>query len=334
MPKFHLSQLLTSGIIILVLLFQGSAIHIFGQNEPRLLKSSQVELAAVPKLPIPISQWQNLLAKTDAAYAQSSKREDLPPQVTASSTLIVDVATKTVLFQQNADEQLPAASTQKMMTALVALEAFTPNTVLTVQASDLEWSNVVGLEVGEQLTVADILKCLLIASSNESAELLAREYPWGYEGFIDRMNQKAAEFGLMNTHFINPVGFDAVGQGLSAKDLNTIADHFMSVPLLAAIVREPLLIVSDVTGTHQHSLATTNHMLVSAKDLVGIKTGTTPQAGEVLVSQFVVNDKTIRVIVMGSTDRYVDTEKLYNWALQTHTWVDPPKLLEKIELTF
>lgn len=334
MPKFHLSQLITIGIIVFILLFQGSAIHIFGQKAPHPLKSSQVELVAVPKVPIPIAQWQNLLAKTDVAYAQPSKREDLPPQITATSAVIEDVATKTVLFQRNADEQLPAASTQKMMTALVALEAFTPNTVLTVQAQDLEWSNVVGLEVGEQLTVEDILKCLLIASSNESAELLAREYPWGYDGFIDRMNQKAIEFGLIHTHFINPVGFDATGQGVSANDLNTIADHFMSVPLLAAIVREPLLIVSDVTGVHQHSLATTNHLLVSSKDAVGIKTGTTPLAGEVLVSQFVVNDKTIRIIVMGSTDRYGDTEKLYNWALQTYTWVEPPHLLEKIELTF
>ena len=107
----------------------------------------------------------------------------------------------------------------------------------------------------------------------------------------------------------------------------------MSVPLLAAIVREPLLIVSDVTGVHQHSLATTNHLLVSSKDAVGIKR-VRLRWGEVLVSQFVVNDKTIRIIVMGSTDRYGDTEKLYNWALQTYTWVEPPHLLEKIELTF
>ena len=159
-----------------ILLFQRECDPYFWTESASPSQSSQVELVAVPKCQFRCAVAK-FVGKTDVAYAQPSKREDLPPQITATSAVIEDVATKTVLFQRNADEQLPAASTQKWWPRSWLWEAFTPNTVLTVQAQDLEWSNVVGLEVGEQLTVEDILKCLLIASSNESAELLAREYP-------------------------------------------------------------------------------------------------------------------------------------------------------------
>lgn len=267
---------------------------------------------AVPVVPVNIQSLTN--------HSQISVD---PPIISAKSVYIEDLTSQTILLSTNETTQLPPASTVKLMTALVALESYTPQTVLTVQGSDILLANALNFTVGEQITVEDLLKCLLISSSNEAAEILAREYPSGYLGFVNRMNAKAIELGLQQTSFANPIGYDASNQYSSARDLHLLASHFMDVHLLKAIVKEPLLIINDITGTKQHVLKSTNQLLDKNFGAIGIKTGTTPQAGEVLISQFQLDNHEIRMTMMGSNQRFEDTRLILEWINNSLTWIKP-----------
>ncbi len=319
MPNLRLSQLLALVIISTLLLFQHSVEVETVRAQYGWESAREVSLIVVPVVPVTI---QSLTNKSQIPLD--------PPTISAKSIYIEDLTSQTILLSTNETTQFPPASTVKLMTALVALESYTPQTVLTVQGSDILLSNALDFTVGEQITVEDLLKCLLISSSNEAAEILAREFPSGYQGFVDRMNAKASELGLQQTSFANPIGYDASTQYSSARDLHLLANHFMNAPLLKAIVKEPLLIINDITGTKQHVLKTTNQLLDKNFGAIGIKTGTTPLAGEVLISQFQFENHEIRMIMMGSTQRFEDSRLMLEWINDTLTWIKPTDLFQQL----
>ena len=333
MPKVRKSQLITIVVLATIVLLQGAVPIAARYTNQAPLGSQELALAAVPAIPIPIARWQGFIQ--DGSQASLSRvyaaGPEAPPHVNAKAYLIADVPSQTVLSQLDADVSLHPASTVKLLTALVALEAFSPQTVLTVRPEDLVWSNVLSLQPGEQFTVEDLLKCLLIPSSNESAEVLAREYPNGYAAFVARMNSKAQELGLSESHFANPTGYDDPNQYMSANDLYTLASAAMQVPLISQIVREPLLVVTDVSNQHQHMLESTNQFLKEDLGAIGIKTGTTALAGEVLVSEFVISGHHVRIVMMGSTDRYADTQALFNWLTRNYVWIEPATIVAHLQ---
>lgn len=335
MPNLRKSQLITTVLLAVLLLLQGAVPIAARYTNQAPLGSAEISLGAVPAIPIPVARWQAFIQEgADAALSQVyAAGTDAPPHINAKAYLIADVPSQTTLSQHDADTPLHPASTVKLLTALVALEAFSPQTVLTVHPEDLVWSNVLSLQPGEQFTVEDLLKCLLIPSSNESAEILAREYPNGYAAFVDRMNAKAQELGLTESHFTNPTGYDDSNQYMSANDLYTLASAAMQTPLIANIVREPLLIVTDVSGQHQHVLQSTNQFLKENLGAIGIKTGTTALAGEVLVSEFVISGHHVRIVMMGSTDRYADTQALFDWLTRNFVWVEPTAIMAHLQST-
>ncbi len=329
MPKIRLSQLLAILVFSALVLLQnsidlGRVQAYFGFNQP-----SVTQLDAVPAIPVKSKNWQSIISAGQTSL-QTTLESDAVLSTSAKSIYVEDLVSETTLLAVRAEEPLPPASTQKLMTALVALESFSPQTVLTVQNSDIILSNGLALYSGEQLRVEDVLKALLISSSNEAAELLAREYPGGYQAFVERMNQKALEYGMLQTQFRNPTGYDAPGQYMSAKDLHILATQAMNIPLISAIVKEPLLIISDVSGATQHTLVSTNQLLKDDLGAVGIKTGTTVLANEVLVSQFVIDGHLIRVVIMGSTQRYLDTRLVLEWIAKTYTWIKPADLFKAL----
>ncbi len=330
MPRIRVSQLLAMLTIVVLILFQ----H---QSEIDTVRASlgiepvvPTQLLAVSAIPVHSQRWQALVNTRENDLWVNNPNVTDYPKITAKSVYVEDLTSESILLSVNESTQLPPASTQKLMTALVALESFTPETVLTVQSSDIQWSNILELSVGEQFIVEDLLKSLLIASSNEAAEVLAREYPGGYQAFISRMNERASELGLLHTSFRNPTGYDADGQYSSAKDLHVLSNQAMSNPLIAAIVKEPLLIISDVSGNRQHVLKSTNQLLEKNLGVVGIKTGTTERAGEVLITQFNLDGHQLRVILMGSSQRYEDTQAVLEWIIKTYIWIKPSDLISAI----
>ncbi len=242
-------------------------------------------------------------------------------QVNATAYYVWDVASQTVLTEKNSQEKLPPASTMKLLTAMVALDLYEADQLLTIASQDM-WENQLGLQVGESYSRDDLLAALLVSSSNEAAYTLARQHPEGISGFVQVMNEKAKSIGLTNTQVQNPAGFDHPDQFSTAIDLSRLAQVALSYPEIAQLVSSPVVEIASQSNQRLISLRNTNALLTNDPTALGIKTGTTPLAKEVLISQFDRNGHQIEVVVLGSHQRYVDTQLLLDWVLNKYVWVE------------
>lgn len=268
-------------------------------------------------------------AKTEATIAAKIKELEIIPQknniyqeplpLTAHSAVVVDAKTGTVLFAKDADLKHLPASTTKLMTALVALEKCTPDKITTVGQVEKEGSKM-GLAEGDQVTVENLLYGMLIPSGNDAAIALANACASSYTDFIIKMNDKAAELGMTNTHFVNPVGFDNDFQYSTALDLARLAKVAVTNPLISRIVDTKSTVVTDVTGKKTYYLENVNKLLGTVEGLVGIKTGETNGALEILISKTTRNGNSIIAVVLGSMHRFDESQQLIEWAFQNYYW--------------
>lgn len=242
--------------------------------------------------------------------------ETPPPGISAKAALVVDKKTNKILFTHNTEEQLAPASTTKLMTALVALDLFemeeelkVPGLCTTVVGSRA------GFREGEIVSVEDLLKALLVSSSGDAACVLATSSTSITE-FVELMNEKAQEFGMTNTVFTNPIGLDGVdgSHHSTAYDLYLLSKTAMSNSFIKDMVR-----IKEVE-INPGKIYNTNKLLWEIPNTVGIKTGTTAAAGEVLIYEYKDDIKELIIIVMGSADRFSDTRNLLNWAQKSFVW--------------
>lgn len=241
-----------------------------------------------------------------------------PPESSARAVYIFEPTTGTVLYSKNARERLPMASTTKIMTALVALDIYTPETLLTVYTADNAVGHTMKLLPQDKLTVKDLLYGLLVSSGNDAALALAENYPGGdYRDFITRMNQKAAALGLTDTRFTNASGLDDVGHYSSVRDLTLIAKKLLENDILRQIVATKKITVTSAAD-NQYVLTNTNQLLGTLPGVLGLKTGWTPIAGECLVTYTVRDGHELITAILGSSNRFADSENLIDW-VYTHT---------------
>ena len=241
-----------------------------------------------------------------------------PPKLSAGASVVVDINSAKILYEKNKDIKLYPASTTKIMTALVANETFQENQVFIVDKL-IEGDQKNNFFRGEKILFKDLLKALLLSSSNTAAEILARAHPLGREGFITDMNKKAKELSLKNTNFVNPTGFHDDNHYTTAYDLAFLAKKFGENPELIKITSSKEEIVSNLERTYFHNLKNTN-TLVGKDGVLGIKTGWTEISRGALTT--LVNFKGNRVIsvVLKSEDRFTDTQKLLTWTASTYRW--------------
>ena len=242
------------------------------------------------------------------------------PVLSAKAALVKDLTTDTILYEKDASERLPIASTTKIMTALVASGYFKPNAVLAVgQSSQIPGSRV-GLNFGEDLSFRSLLYGMLLNSGNDAAYAIAENYPGGVLGFVSEMNKKAADLNLANTHFENPAGFDSPNHFSSAKDLSLITEEALKDPQLSRIfaTKETSIVSLDKKYTHQ--LANLNKLLTTVKGVLGVKTGYSDIAKENLVTLVQRNNHRILTVVLGSGDRFGESTDLIEWAYSNFTW--------------
>lgn len=244
----------------------------------------------------------------------------LPPQLTAVAVLVEDLASDSILFAKNSHTRLPIASTTKIMTALVSVGYFKPNAVLTVPENISQIiGSTMGLKENEKLTFRSLLYGMLLNSGNDAAYTIAYNFPGGVGEFVAQMNKKALSLGLSNTHFDNPAGFDSPNHYSSASDLAKIALLVEDDAQLARVVSTKDTVVFSIDKTNTHPLKNLNKLLAEP-GVLGIKTGTTPAAKENLVGLFERNGHKILTIVLGSDDRFSETDKLIDWVYQNFTW--------------
>ena len=243
------------------------------------------------------------------------------PRVTAKSVLIADLNTTRILYQKNPDILLAPASTTKLMTALVSLDIYPSNVLIPApeECSKIE-GNRLALSREENISVEDLLHAILIASSNDAACVLAN-YAVTEEDFVDLMNKKAIQLGMKNTLFTNPIGFDSYdfSHKSTASDLYLLAKEARKNPIISSIYKKPFYVLK--TGNHPRSIYSTNHLLTQRSGSVGMKTGTTTQAGEVFIYEFADKDKNLLIILMGSEDRFLETESILEWLETNYKWL-------------
>jgi D-alanyl-D-alanine carboxypeptidase (penicillin-binding protein 5/6) len=226
-------------------------------NAPEQVKQ-EVFAPSLPKLIVPVSvpvYAAENLAQPDETF----------PKVTASAIYVMDIPSGSILFEKNAQTARYPASTAKMMTALTVRKIFPLDKVLTVKQEAFTTGTVVGLHVGEQLTVKELLTALLIPSGNDAAFVLANNHPLGYQGFIAAMNSLAEELHLDETKFANPSGLDTQEQTSTAHDLAILAKELMKDDVLRSIVSTKTTVVHDTTGEVSHPVTSTQELFLIFK---------------------------------------------------------------------
>lgn len=257
--------------------------------------------------------------QTDPFPIRKSTYQKLPP-ISARSAVVIDAKTGSSLFEKNPHLKHLPASTTKLMTALVTLEKCLPTQVVTVDQIEKEGTQM-GLEVGDQVSVENLLYGLLINSGNDAAYTLASACSNSANHFVLAMNQKAEDLGLTNTHFTNPTGFDDNYQYSTAFDLAKLANIAIANPLIAKIVATKSTVVTDVTGNKAYFLDNVNELLGVVDGIEGVKTGQTEGALENLITKTTRNGNSIVIALLGSKDRFAETRELIKWAFGQFEWL-------------
>jgi serine-type D-Ala-D-Ala carboxypeptidase (penicillin-binding protein 5/6) len=248
-----------------------------------------------------------------------AQSESLPPELSSSSIIAIDIDSGVTLLEKNPDEELFPASTTKMLTALVVLDLYQLQDEVTVGGMSVVGQKM-GLIEGEVLTVNSLLEGMLIYSANDAAEALAAHHPEGRAAFIDAMNAKAQELHLMSSHFTNPTGLEDWQHVSTARDMATIAKAAMNNPIFASIVSTQKTTIQSVDGTKSHTVRNINKLLGSIEGVIGIKTGWTEHAKENLVTYVERDGKRVVISLLASDDRFGETKALIDWIYGSYEW--------------
>ena len=226
------------------------------------------------------------------------------PFANPPSSYLLQVNGRTIL-EKNPNFRRAPASLTKIMTALIVLEKCRPDEVVTVsRGASRETGSRIGLRRGERLTVRDLLAAALIASANDAARALADHVAGSQKAFVAQMNARARALELRNTRYTNACGHDNPGLYSSAYDLSIIADRALRFPLFADLVSTRDTRIVTVKGNRSFHLKNVNRLIGRYPEALGVKTGTTPKAGQCLVALAKRNDKKVLLVFMNSRHRW------------------------------
>ncbi|MBI2103464.1 D-alanyl-D-alanine carboxypeptidase [Candidatus Woesebacteria bacterium] len=251
------------------------------------------------------------------------------PVLSGQAILALDLDSGVTLYKKNPDFQVLPASTTKIITALVAMDYYDPESELVVSNEPIDGQKM-GLIQGEKIKVRDLLYGLLVYSANDAAEVLAKNYCaprslgevglCGRDSFVSVMNKKAQELGLRNTKFINPSGLDGNFHYSTARDLAIVSAEAMENPFFAQIVSTKQITVKSTDQKIVHKLTNINELLGKVDGVLGVKTGWTENARENLVTYIERDGKKVIIALLGSQDRFGETEELVNWIFENYQW--------------
>lgn len=238
------------------------------------------------------------------------------PQLTAESAILIDAHTGRILFEKNAHEQRPMASTTKITTALIALEKGKLTDVVTAskRAADTGESSI-GLKEGEKLTLEDLLYAMLLPSANDAAVAIAEHIGGSVENFAQMMNDKAKELGLADTHYVTPNGLHNKEHYTSAYDLALVAREALKNPQFRQIVSTKKRVIPGNDG-QPRVLINKDKLLDDYQYAIGVKNGYTRQAGNCLVGAAEKNGLTLIAVVMKSKHMYDEVPELFDYGFE------------------
>ena len=258
-----------------------------------------------------------------AVYAE--KPGGLALTIDAKSAVIMEASSGEIIFNQHGDDRLPPASVTKVMTMLLIYEALAQNRISwddVVSVSDYAASmggSQVYLEPGEQQTVRDLVKSVVIASANDGAVAMAEHISGSEESFVDLMNKKAHELGMENTSFRNSCGLDADGHFTSAKDIAIMSREIITkYPDVQEFATTWMDSITHKTarGEEEFGLTNTNKLVKWYNGTTGLKTGSTGAALYCLSATASRGDMELIAVVMGAPDpttRFQEAMKMLDY---------------------
>lgn len=271
-----------------------------------------------------------LAAMTLGLMAQTGRAAEL--ELAAPSSILMEKTTGEVLYEDNADEKLRPASVTKVMTLLLVMEALEDgrigwdDMVTTSAAAAAKGGSQIYLEENEQLPLTEMLKSVVVSSANDCACALAEHIAGSEAAFVQRMNERAQELGMVNTHFVNCTGLD---DGPDANEhLTTARDiAIMSRELLKhEKIKEYTTIWMDTVRNGEFGLSNTNKLVRFYDGTTGLKTGYTSGAGYCLSASAERGGMELIAVVMHcktSPDRFESAKALLNYGFANYALVDP-----------
>jgi D-alanyl-D-alanine endopeptidase (penicillin-binding protein 7) len=240
-----------------------------------------------------------------------------PLALASNVAFVLDQVSSEVLFEKNANVALPIASITKLMTGLLVVQAKQDmNEVLTITEDDVDHEKHTSsrLRVGARMTRGDLLHIALMSSENRAASALGRNYPGGISAFVDAMNAKARELGMVDTHYVDSSGLSSRNVA-SARDLAKLAIVAHQEPLLREYSTDPKYSV-DASGRIMN-YSNTNHLVASADWDIGLqKTGFINEAGRCLVMQAMIQGRAVIMVFLdskGKQSRTADAGRMRRW---------------------
>ncbi|MBN1629130.1 MAG: D-alanyl-D-alanine carboxypeptidase [Thermoleophilia bacterium] len=248
-----------------------------------------------------------------------------PPKIESASAIVINQTTGKVLYERNADVQRPMASTTKIMTGILVLEQMDlgEGVVVSLDAAmtsdEHPW-----LREGDVLTVEEMLYALMVRSSNPAAVALAEACSGSLEAFVEEMNDKAAELGMDDTHFIHPSGLDRNGHYSTAADMAVLGRYAMQNEKFRELVSTEEHTI-ELPGRDPVVCETTNKLLKEVEWVTGVKTGLTPKAKQCLVGAGSKDGVNVISVVLGQPSSKVcwaESEALMEYGFSQYRYVD------------
>ena len=277
------------------------------------------------------------------------------PKLTAETAILAEASTGKIIYQKDMDKKMYPASMTKLLTALVALDYFSPEALITTgnEVNDIPWdSSKAGHTKGETLTVKNLIRGLLLPSGNDSANVLAVAVAQKVENntelsteecitiFTDLMNKKAKELGTTNSHFANAHGYHDENHYTTAHDMFLISQEALKNETISEISKEKEYIGNGAENTLEQNTAlkikkynwTSHNLLITDNEYqyenaIGLKTGFTDEAGDCLAAAAQKDGITLIAVVFHAEDpaRWIDSKALFEYGFNKFGMVDLQK---------
>ena len=306
--KIYILAAMLAGLVIVNVLFvfDPSKKDNFANAEPAF-NSSQAYL-------LPVSEPSYF------PIYDSTKMEK--PVIDAKVGIIYDTRSGKFLFAKNPRIKLPVASLTKILSSIIVLENLdTKETVIIPKEVLKVDEEKQSLYLGEEITVQNLLKLMLIESSNDAAYALAWYANSRGVNFVDKMNEKARLLNMNDSNFLDPAGLNDDAYS-TVEDLVRLVKYSLRHDLIWEILTEKSIIVKSTDGKIEHKVENTDQLLGVIPDIFGGKTGYTDNALGCMILVVDIPDKNDKLIsvVLGSQSRFEDTKKLINWTKEAYRW--------------
>ena len=246
------------------------------------------------------------------------------PNILSKNVAVIDRKTQTMLYEKNAYQKVPMASTTKIITCLIALEQSNLNETVTVseKAATIHGSTL-GISKNSKILMIDLLYGLMLRSGNDCAIAIAEHISGSVEEFANLMNKKAKELNLINTNFVTPHGLDNDNHYTTAYELALLTNQALKNETFKKIISCKTCSIS--INNQSKTISNTNELLGNVSGVYGVKTGFTFKAGRCLVSSCNRNDFDIIVVVLGADTKKIrtsDSKKLIEYVYKNFSYVD------------